>query len=60
MKYKVGDRVQLKMCPDPGTVVEVKRLPAWDEYRITWDDWPDDHGWYPENQLLPEKENPDG
>jgi hypothetical protein len=55
-KYDVGDRVRMEVCPDPGTVVEVKRLLGWNEYRMDWDDWPDDHGWYTESQLRPEKE----
>ena len=53
-RYKVGDRVCLDLCPDPGTVVEIRQLPHWNEYRMTWDDWPDDHGWYSENKVLRE------
>jgi hypothetical protein len=51
-KYAVGDEVRLIHCPDPGIVVEIKQLPGWNEYRMTWDAWPNDNNWYCENEVI--------
>lgn len=46
--YDRGDRVCLKACPDPGTVVEVRCEQGVIQHRVCWDRTPDDDTWYDE------------
>lgn len=60
-RYEVGDRVKLTECPSPGAIAAVfKGLVGDYQYRVSWDEFPDDDNLYYERELLPEKENPDG
>jgi hypothetical protein len=43
-----GDRVALVDCPSPGTVVEERD----GSFRVSWDDFPNDHRFYPPSQLV--------
>jgi len=51
-KYAPRDRIRLRDCPDPGTVVEVRCEAGQIQYRADWDRTPSDDRWYDEVRLL--------
>lgn len=60
-KYEVGWSVALKECPSVGTITDAElesrpdgrgyRTKRW-FYRVQWPDFPEDHGWYAEEDLV--------
>lgn len=50
-EYARGDRIRLRDCPAEGAVVEVRCEDGRIQYRADWDDFPDDHGWYDEDDI---------
>lgn len=50
-EYRVGDRIRLRNCPDPGTIAEVRCHDALIQYRGDWDLTPWDLGWYDEDEV---------
>lgn len=52
-KYAKGDRICLDLCPDPGTVADVRLVGTVYQYRARWDSWPNDDQWYDEECVRP-------
>lgn len=49
--YAPGDRIRLRDCPDPSTVVEVRCEAGRIQYRADWDRTPSDDRWYGEDEV---------
>ncbi len=59
-RFAVGDSVALTDCPSVGVIVEAELenlsrrgylVQRW-FYRIDWPQFTNDHGWYPEDELV--------
>ncbi len=50
-KYSQGKRIHLRDCPDRGTIAEVRCHAGRIQYRADWDQTPQDHAWYDEDEV---------